>query len=132
MKIFRTVGVAAALLAIVSAYLPWVYIDAGTLHGTLSGMNTRGSNFGEPGLLTITFAILFLLSAVIPRVWAKRAGLFFAVVIVAWNIRNLALFTRCEMGYCPVLRVGMYLTLVASAAIMLAAVLPYMPPREKA
>lgn len=130
MKVFKYIGITAVILLIISAYLPWVYIDFGSLHeATLTGMDTGKTTYGKPALLGIIFAVLFFITVFIPKVWAKRTGIFFAVVVIAWNIKNFYLF-HCEMGYCPEKKIGLYLTVLSSMAIMISALLPYVPEEK--
>lgn len=127
MKIFRTIGIAAVILLFISAYLPWVYINFGKLHHAfLTGMNTGITNYGKPAILGLFFSLLFLITIFIPKIWAKRTGILFGVIVLAWGIRNYFLFT-CEMGYCPHRQIGLYLTVLASIAIMVSSLLPYVP-----
>lgn len=127
----RPISIAAVILLIGSGFLPWAYINFGTLHDALlTGMDTGATNYGKPALLSIMFAVLFFITIWIPKVWAKRTGLFLAVVILAWNLRNFFLF-QCEMGYCPEKRIGLYLTLLAAIAIMVCAALPYVPEKDE-
>ncbi len=121
------IGIAAVILLFISAYLPWVYINFGKLHNAfLTGMNTGITEYGKPAILGLFFSLLFLITIFIPKVWAKRTGILFAVIVLAWGIRNYFLFT-CEMGYCPHRQVGLYLTVLASLAIMASALMPYVP-----
>jgi hypothetical protein len=131
MKIFNRIGMAAVIVLIGSSFLPWAYIDYGLLHNALlTGMDTGATNYGKPGILNIFFGVLFFITILIPKVWAKRTGIFLAVVILAWSLRNFFLF-RCEMGYCPEKRIGLYLCLIAAGVIMVCAVLPYLPEKEQ-
>ncbi|WP_344978036.1 hypothetical protein [Compostibacter hankyongensis] len=125
-KLFHYLGMAAAVLMIVSAYLPWIYIAP--IQATYSGMDTGTSNFGAPGILNIGLGILFLIFSLIPRIWAKRTNLFIGAAMVAWNIRNYFIFAHCEMGYCPEKKIGLYLTLILGLLMLVAAMLPYVPP----
>lgn len=130
MKFVRSAGILAASVLIVSAYLPWAYIDYGLLHhALLTGMDTGKTNYGSPGMLNLFFGVLFLVTIFIPKVWAKRSGIFFGVVLLAWNLRNFYLF-QCEMGYCPEKRIGLYLSLVAAIAVMVCSVFPYVPEKD--
>lgn len=130
MKIFRTVGIVAVAVLLVSAFLPWAYIDFGLLHkAVLTGMDTGKTNYGKPAILNLVFAPLFLITIFIPKVWAKRTGIFLGVLVLAWNLRNFYLFS-CEMGYCPERRIGLYLTVLAAIAVMVSAVLPYVPEKD--
>lgn len=131
MKIFRTVGIASVVLLFISAFLPWVYINFGLLHNAfLSGMNTGHTNYGKPAILGLFFATLFFITILIPKVWAKRLGIFFAVIVFSWAGRNYFLF-RCEMGYCPHRQIGLYLTILASLGVLIASLLPYVPEEEQ-
>lgn len=131
MKIMRTVSLVSVILLFAGGFLPWVYIDFGKLHdAVLTGMDTGATNYGKPALLGFIFGALFFVTIWIPKVWAKRAGLFFAVVVLAWNLRNFFLF-QCEMGYCPEKRIGLYLSLLSAIAIMVSAALPYVPEKAR-
>lgn len=131
MKIIRPLSVAVVLLLIISGFLPWVYIDFGKLHdAVLTGMDTGATNYGKPALMNIIFGTLFFITIWIPKVWVKRTGLFFGVVLLAWNLRNFFLF-QCEMGYCPEKRIGLYLTLIAAILIMVCATMPYVPEKHR-
>lgn len=126
MKIFRTLGIIACLVIVISAFLPWVRIEL--IHDTYTGMYTGKDNYyGKPGYINIFFAILFLVFSLINRVWAKRTNIFFGALIAAWNLRNLIVLTHCEMGYCPQKMIGLYLTVLSAAVILVAALLPYVP-----
>lgn len=129
MKIFRTIGIIACIVIIISAFLPWVRIEL--VHDTYTGMYTGKDNYyGKPGYINIFFAVLFFLFSFINKLWAKRTNIFIAALITAWNIRNLIVLTHCEMGYCPQKMVGLYLTVLAAALILVAGLLPYMPDRQ--
>lgn len=131
MKIMRPISIAFVILLLVSGFLPWAYIDFGTLKDTLlTGMDTGATNYGKPAVMNFIFGVLFFITILIPKVWAKRTGLFFAVVILAWNLRNFFLF-QCEMGYCPEKKIGLYLVLLSSIAIMVCATLPYVPEKRE-
>src|SRR5690625_2200666 len=121
MKIFRTIGILSVLLLFVSAFLPWVYINSGDLHdATLTGLNTGDSVYGKPALLGLIFAGLFFITIFFYKIWVKVAGVFFGVVVIAWSIRNYVLF-RCVLDYCPERKIGLFLPVIASLGIVLAA-----------
>lgn len=109
------------LVLVISAYLPWAAIPEKHLHFT--GMDTTGSNFGEPGLLNIFLTLLILLTLSINRVWAVRSAIFVAAFLTAWSLRNYILFARCEMGICPVKGIGLYLSLFSAIALFLLSLL---------
>ncbi len=129
MKIFRTLGAIACVIMIVSAFLPWIRIEL--IHDTYTGMYTGKDNFyGKPGYINIFFSGLFFILIFVNRVWAKRLNIFFGALLAAWTIRNVLVFTHCEMGYCPQKLIGIYLVILAAIFILLAALLPYMPEKK--
>ncbi len=131
MKAFRIVGILSVVLLFVSAFLPWVYINSGDLHNaTLTGMDTGASLYGKPALLGLIFAVLYLITIFIHKVWIKISGVFFGVVVLAWTIRNYTLF-QCVLNYCPEKKIGLYLTVLAALGIMVAALVPYMPDKYR-
>lgn len=126
MKLFRNIGFASVVLLAASSFLPWVYIAP--IHETLTGMSTPHTNYGSPALLSLILAALYLACLLIPRLWAKRSGIFLAAFLVAWNLRNYLIMTRCEMGYCPEKKIGIYLVELFSLLILASACVPYLPP----
>lgn len=131
MKAFRTAGILSVILLFISAFLPWVYINSGDLHhATLTGMDTGTSVYGKPALMGLIFALLYLITIFLHKVWIKVAGVFFGVVVIAWAIRNYTLF-QCALNYCPDKKIGLYLTMLAALGIMVAALVPYMPDKYR-
>lgn len=126
MKLFPTIGIASVVLLAATSFLPWVYIAP--IHTTLTGLSTPHTNYGSPAILSLILSALYLACILIPRLWAKRTGLFLAAFVVAWNLRNYLIMTRCEMGYCPEKKWGIYLILVFSLLILISACVPYLPP----
>ena len=125
MKYSRLTGLVACLLLILAAFLPWVTIELN--HQTLTGVQTGGTAFGEPGKVNIVLSVLILSCLWINRIWSIRLNLVFAALLIAYNIRNYLIFTRCEMGYCPKMEMGLWLTLVAAVLILISCLLPSDP-----
>jgi hypothetical protein len=125
MKYSRITGFISCLLLIIGAFLPWVTIELN--HETLSGVQTGGTTLGEPGYVNIVLALLILGGLAINRIWSIRLNVIFAAMIIAYNIRNCLIFTRCEMGYCPKKEAGLYLTVFAAVLILISSLLPSNP-----
>lgn len=108
------IGLIAIVIVIISAWLPWITVQADEGLRTYSGMQSEGSSFGEPGKLSILVAVLTGILFLIPKDWAARVNLFTGGFLAAWSFRNLLLYSRCEMGICPDRHIGLWLSLIAS------------------
>lgn len=104
------IGIAGAALIIISAFLPWLTIDS--KHLLLTGLDTTGTSFGEPGKLAIALSVVAIIFFLLPKVWAQRVNLFVCAFLLAWAFRNMLIFSRCEMGECPHRQIGLYLSLL--------------------
>ncbi|MFT4022520.1 MAG: hypothetical protein QM664_01900 [Flavihumibacter sp.] len=124
MKYSSLIGVIAALAVIGSCTMWWIVIPDKNIH--VSGFVSGGTRFGKPGLINAFMSGVALLLFVIPRVWAKRANLFFAAFNLAWAIRNYILLSSCHGGDCPEKQAGLYL-LVAASALLLAMAMALFP-----
>ncbi|GAA0563187.1 hypothetical protein [Chitinophaga japonensis] len=105
-------GLAAAVIIIISVFLPWLTIES--RHLVFTGLHTAGSNFGEPGRLNIALAVVAAILFLPQRLWAQRVNIFVTAFLVAWTFRNMIIFARCEMGECPEKEIGLYLSLAAA------------------
>ncbi len=108
------IGSAAAILVMISAFLPWISIRTGAVTKVFTGLNTTGSSFGEPGKLCIAVALAVLVLFLVRKPWAPRINLFTSAFLAAWTFRNMLLFSRCEMGICPDQKIGLYLSLAGA------------------
>lgn len=84
-----------------------------------------------PGIMNVFMSVISLVLFIIPRIWAKRANLFFAGFNLAWAFRNMILVSTCHGGECPEKHAGLYLLMVASSIQMLMAVFPDIKLEEK-
>ncbi|HVI46184.1 MAG TPA: hypothetical protein VM802_15015 [Chitinophaga sp.] len=107
------IGIIASLTVIVCAFLPWATIES--RHLIFTGVNTTGSNYGEPGKLSIVLAVVAIIIFFVKKRPVARVNLFVAGFLLAWTFRNMVLFSRCEMGECPQTGVALYLSLAAAA-----------------
>jgi hypothetical protein len=112
----------AVALLVVSCFLPWMTIESKGI--TITGLNTEGTRFGKPGLFHFFWAVLYLLFLLINKVWSKYAAVGLAAFNLAWAIRNFLLIPTCQMGECPVRRIGLYLLLLSALFMFIAPVLP--------
>lgn len=122
MRYMKWIGFGAALLLIAACFSPWVVI--GSRNITVSGIDATGTNFGKPGYLHFLFTAFFLVFHFVPKLWAKRANLLVVGFNSAWAIRNFFLIATCRAGECPERKIGMYMLLLASLLMLLAALFP--------
>ena len=116
----KWIGVASALLLIVTCFMPWVIISSKNI--IVSGVDAAGTNFGKPAYFHFITIFFFLLFTFIPRIWAKRSNLFVTALNMGWAIRNYFIITICRGGECPEKQIAVFL-IVASSALMLASAL---------
>ncbi|HEY0273172.1 MAG TPA: hypothetical protein VGC22_08300 [Chitinophaga sp.] len=118
-------GVAAAVLVIVSAFLPWITVES--RHFLFTGLQTTGSSFGRPGQLNIILAAIAVLLFLLNKPWAFRVNIFITGFLMAWAFRNYLIFSRCEAGECPDRQIGLYLSLAGGIVSFLCVVLNRRP-----
>ena len=64
---------------------------------------------------------LYLVFALIPRLWSVRINIFIAALNFTWSLRNFILLSRCEAGECPERQPALYFFLFFSALVLLGA-----------
>jgi hypothetical protein len=124
MRYIKWIGLGAAVLLVISCFMPWVFIPSKNI--TISGLHGEGSNFGKPGYFNLLMTAFFLFFHFVPRVWAKRVNLLVVALNVAWAFRNLLLLSFCRGGECPEKKVGLYLLVLSSIIIVVAGLFPDM------
>lgn len=129
MKYSNQIGSLSALAVIVACFLVWITIPG--LDLKITGFASEGTRFGKPGLVNCFMSGIALILFCIPRIWAKRANLFFAGFNLAWAIRNYILLTSCQGGECPKKQAGIYLLMGASIVLISMAVFPDFPLDEE-
>jgi hypothetical protein len=123
-KIIYGLGIFACIVLIISCFLPWTFhADVGK---DFTGFFSEKEKYGKPGKFIIYFAVIILAFMILPKLWAKRANLFFGAMLVAYAVKNYILYTSCYMAYCPEKKAGIFLMLFSSVIIMIAAVFPNM------
>jgi hypothetical protein len=122
MKYSKWIGLAGVVLLVIACTLPWIQLESRNIIAT--GLNTEGTNFGKPGLMNIIISFFAAIFFLVPRIWAKRANLFFCGFNLAWSIRNYIIVSGCFAGECPVKRIGLYLLMLSVVVMLIAAVFP--------
>jgi hypothetical protein len=118
----KWIGLAAVILLVVSCFLPWVFISSQKI--IVSGVDSTGTNFGKPGYTHFVLGFFFIVFHFIPKLWAKRVNLLVVALNIAWAIRNYFIISMCRVGECPEKQIGLWLVLLASALILIAALFP--------
>jgi hypothetical protein len=126
MKYSNWIGVAAAVLLMISCNLAWTYHP--DLNETFTGFFSEKNIYGKPGKLLSFFAAVAIVLFLIPRVWAKRGNLFLCAVALAYAIKSFILFSGCYRGICPEKRTGLWLMLFSTIVMLAAAILPDLDP----
>ncbi|MFY7963965.1 MAG: hypothetical protein ACOVO1_03625 [Chitinophagaceae bacterium] len=124
MKYSQQIGVFAAIIVIVSCYLPWIEITA--LNKTLNGLDGYVNNnitFGTQIKAHAFFCIFSIPLFIISKVWTKRLNIFICFLNLTWAIKNFILFRLCRPE-CPETKFGLYLLVLSSVVMMLMALLP--------
>ena len=122
MRWMKWVGLAAAILLIISCFSTWVVISSKNI--IVSGVDATGTSFGKPGYFHFFFTFFFLLFTVIPKIWAKRSNLLVTALNLAWAIRNYFIITTCRGGDCPEKHAAIYLVLLASVLMLVSSLFP--------
>jgi hypothetical protein len=125
----KWVGLFAVILLIVSCFLPWVIISSRNI--VVSGVESTGTNFGKPGYTHFVLSFFFIIFHFIPRLWAKRSNLLVVALNIAWAIRNYFIISMCREGDCPEKQIGLWLVLLASILILIAALFPDIKLKEE-
>ena len=129
MRYMKWVGLFAVILLIVSCFLPWVIISSKSI--IVSGVGSTGTNFGKPGYTHFVLSFFFIVFHFVPRLWAKRCNLLVVALNIAWAIRNFFIITMCREGECPEKQIGLWLVLLASALVLIAALFPDIKLKEE-
>lgn len=122
MKNSQWIGIAAALLLIGACFLPWAYFP--DLQKDFTGFFSEKNTYGRPGKIFIFLGTIAITLFLIPKIWAKRTNIFVGAITIAFGIKCFLLFTACYKGICPDKKLGIFLVLIASAIMTLAAILP--------
>ena len=129
MRYMKWIGLVAVILLVVSCFLPWVIITSKNI--VVRGVDSTGTNFGKPGYTHFVLSFFFIIFHFIPKLWAKRVNLLIVALNIAWAIRNYFIISMCREGECPEKQIGLWLVLLASVLILIAALFPDIKLKEE-
>jgi len=118
----KWIGFLAAIALILACFFPWVFIESKNI--TVTGIESEGTSFGKPGYFHLVLAVLYLVFHFVPRVWAKRVNMLIAALNLGWAARNYFLISACSGGECPEKKVWLYIILLSSFGMLIAALFP--------
>jgi len=129
MRYMKWIGLFAVILLVVSCFLPWVVISSKNI--VVSGVDSTGTNFGKPGYTHFVLSFFFIVFHFLPKLWAKRVNLLIVALNIAWAIRNYFIISMCREGECPEKQIGLWLVLLASVLMLIAALFPDVQLKEE-
>jgi hypothetical protein len=106
---------------VIATFLPWITVETKDL--TITGVDTTGTTYGVPAYFHFFWLVIYTLLMLVNRVWSRRAAMIVAAFNFAWAARNFLLIPACQMGECPVRRIGLYLLLLSAFALIFAGLL---------
>ena len=118
----KWLGLLATIALIVSCFYPWVFIEQGNI--VVSGINADGTTYGKPGYFHFLMSAFYLSFYFTPRIWAKRMNLLIGALNLGWAIRNYFIISACAFGECPQKKWALYVTLISSIFMLVAALFP--------
>ena len=118
----KWIAVLATGTLIISCFYPWVFIESENV--TITGVSAAILKLGKPAYFHFFMAGVYLIFHFTPRIWAKRWNLLAAALNLAWAVRNFFLVSACAAGECPQKKWGLYMLLISSILMMLAALFP--------
>jgi hypothetical protein len=125
LKFAPYLGIAVALLLIIFCFIPWAYYP--DLQQNFTGFYSKGNNYGKPGIAFIFLCICSITFFLIPKLWAKRANQFTAVLIFAYALKTYFLFAACYLGICPQIKIGLIGVLGFPLIILISSLLSKAP-----
>lgn len=128
MKHSQWIGIVAVLVIIAGCFLPWAYFP--DLNRDFTGFFSEQNRYGRPGKVLLFFGVVAILFFLIPRIWAKRANIFMAGIILAWSFKSYLLYTACYRGICPSAHIGIFLVLGGAVIVMIATLTPKLPVKQ--
>ncbi len=121
-------GITAAIALLIACFIPWAYYP--DLDKTFNGFFSEGNAYGKPGKVFIFLAVVSIALFIIPRIWAKRFNMLVVALTIAYAVKSYVLFTACYRGICPDKKFGIFLILISSVIMMIAAVTPDLKLRD--
>jgi hypothetical protein len=129
MRYMKWIGLLAVILLVGSCFMPWVLIPSKNI--IVSGVDSTGTNFGKPGYAHFVLSFFFVIFHLVPKLWAKRINLLVVALNIAWAVRNYFIISMCREGECPQKQIGLWLVMLASALMLIAALFPDVQLKEE-
>jgi hypothetical protein len=118
----RWIALSAFILLTAVCFLPWTF--HADIQKTFTGFYTENNIYGKPAKFLLIFGGLSTLFAFLPKLWLKRTALFLSGLNVAYGIKTFLMFGACYQGYCPEKKIGLFLMLISTIILMIAAMFP--------
>ncbi len=118
----KWIGILATIALVTACFFPWVFIESKNI--TVTGIDSTGTSFGKPGYFHFVLAAFYLVFHFTPRIWAKRMNLLIAALNIGWAARNYFLISSCAGGDCPEKKAALYIVLISSFIMLIAALFP--------
>jgi hypothetical protein len=118
----KWIGLLATIALVIACFFPWVFIESKSI--TVSGIESAGTNFGKPGYFHFFLSAFYVIFNFTPRIWAKRFNILVATLNIAWAVRNYLLISACSGGECPEKEAALYVVLISSIVMLVAALTP--------
>lgn len=121
MKWIKWTSILAAIMLIMSCFIPWVIIESKNI--TITGLDVAGLAYGHYGYFLIPLAVIFIVLQTINKIWASRLNVAVGALIITISFACLWIF-RCEYGECPQKQTGLYVMFASSAIVFIGSLLP--------
>lgn len=129
MRYMKWIGAISASLLVVSCFFPWVVIHSKNI--IVTGVNAEGTNFGKPAYFHFLLVAIYLFLHFNKRLWAKRLNLAIPAINMAWATRNYFMVSLCRGGECPEKQIAIWIVVLSSLLMLLAALFPDMDTAKK-
>lgn len=118
-----------AAILIASVFFPWVVIQSKNI--IISGMQSAGTTYGKPGVLTLFFAGMVAVFSLVPRIWAHRICMVCSAFNTGWALRNFIVLSTCQGGECPQRQTAFYVYLFSSILLLIAVLVQKMKLKDE-
>jgi hypothetical protein len=122
LKILNWLGLIACLMLVISCLMPWAYFA--DVKENFTGFYSYHNQYGKPGKMLVSIALIVFILMILPKVWAKRTNLFVSALGVGYAIKSYILYVSCYNAYCPERKLGIYLMLFSSIIMLIATIFP--------
>lgn len=118
----KWISLAAFLLLTAACFMPWTY--HADVQKNFTGFFSENNIYGKPAKFLLIMGGLGTVFAFIPKLWLKRTALFLSGLNVAYAIKTFLMYGACYLGYCPEKKTGLFLMLISTIFLLIAAMFP--------